>query len=511
MARFAETDGFEHDKVRADAWRYRDWVISALNRDLPYDRFVGFQLAGDELATDDPQAAIATAFCLSGPDMPDINSMDERKHNLLNEITSTVGAALLGLQLECAQCHDHKYDPISQGDFYRLRAVFAPAVHLVKNKSVSTLGEQPGELPASHLMVRGDWRRRGAQVQPAFPRIANPTGARLLPVPQGSSSGRRAALARWLTGPDHPLTARVMVNRLWQHHFGHGLSRTPSDFGQLGDEPLHLELVDWLASELVSQEWSLKQIHRLIVTSATYRQASRWDRESHPDSQAAAQWRRSLELDPGNFYFGRYPRRRLSGETIRDSMLVSAGLLNTATGGPGIRPPLPRELVQTLLRNQWQVSSREADHYRRSIYVFARRNLRYPIFEAFDRPDANASCPRRPESTTAPQSLLMLNSEFSLLMARNAAGRVLKTSEPVGTHIERAFRYVLGRKPTQPELAVLQEFIVSQSDRLRQEARSAAELALPLPCPTRSDPYRAAAFTDLCLALLNSNDFLYID
>ena len=176
LARFAETDGFEHDKVREQAWRYRDWVIQAFNEDLPYDRFIQLQLAGDEMSPGDPAAAIATAFCLSGPDMPDINSQEERRHNLLNELTSTVGSVFLGLQLECAQCHDHKFDPISQADFYRLRAIFSPAVHVQQNKSIASLDQQKKGPTASpdYLMVRGDWRRRGPEVMPAFPRIANP-------------------------------------------------------------------------------------------------------------------------------------------------------------------------------------------------------------------------------------------------------------------------------------------------------------------------------------------------
>ena len=173
LARFAETDGFEHDKIRAEAWRYRDWVIDALNADMPYDQFVRWQIAGDLVAAEDPQASIATAFCLSGPDMPDINSQDERTHVLLNEITSTVGAALLGLQFGCAQCHDHKYDAISQADFYRLRAFFAPADQALKNKSVTVLASH-GIDPPNHLMIRGDWRRQGPELKAAFPRIANP-------------------------------------------------------------------------------------------------------------------------------------------------------------------------------------------------------------------------------------------------------------------------------------------------------------------------------------------------
>jgi hypothetical protein len=368
LARFAETDGFEHDKVRGDAWKYRDWVINALNADLPYDRFVALQLAGDEFAPADAQARVATTFCLSGPDMPDINSQEERRQNVLNELTGTVGSVLLGLQIGCAQCHDHKYDPISQADFYRLRAVFEPAVQVKKNESLSTLHETSNNAPRSHLMIRGDWRRLGPEVQPDFPRVANTTGSEFVAAAAGGGTGRRAAFAEWISSPSNPLTARVIANRVWQYHFGEGLSRTPSDFGTIGDAPSHPQLLDWLATELSEHGWSLKHLHRVIVTSATYRQTI-----------GAGE---GVGRDPANHWLSRFPHRRLSGEAIRDAMFAASGSLSMARGGPGVMPPLPEELVKTLLKNQWNVSKRESDHYRRSIYLFARRNLRYPIFDA---------------------------------------------------------------------------------------------------------------------------------
>jgi len=514
LARFAETDGFEHDKVRKDAWKYRDWVIDALNSDLRYDRFVSLQLAGDEL----DNQSIATAFCLSGPDMPDMNSQEERRQIVLNEMTSTVGSVLLGLQVGCAQCHDHKYDPISQADFYRLRAVFEPAVAVKRDESLSVLGEQPGVVPASHLMIRGDWRRPGPEVFPDVPRIARIPSARFEPVRAEQTSGRRAALARWLTQPENPLTARVITNRIWQHHFGAGLSRTPSDFGIVGDEPSHPELLDWLATELIRRDWKMKQLHRLIVTSATYRQASRPASsqcraaadEPHDDDMEG--WTKAVERDPSNVGLSRFPRRRLSGEAIRDAMLAASGSLNTESGGPGVMPPLPAELVNTLLKGQWKVSPQQADHYRRSIYVFARRNLRYPIFDAFDRPDANASCARRSRSTTAPQSLLLLNSEFSLDAARRLAGAVLTEHEGLSNAaMSDAVRRAFCREPCQRELIALQCFVKEQTELLRSESRHSSDLALPLPCPDNIEPRKAAAFTDLCLALFNANEFLYLD
>lgn len=486
LARFAETDGFEHDHVRPNAWRYRDWVITAHNRDLPYDRFLQLQLAGDELAPGDEQARIATGFCLAGPDMPDVNDQLERRHNLLNEMAGTVGSVILGLQFGCAQCHDHKYDPLSQADFFRLRACFEPAVELKKDKSVEWLRET-GKVDAARLWIRGDHRRPGAELAPAMPRIAAWNEESFVSLISSVSaekqqaaktSFRRAAAAMWLTRPENPLTARVMVNRLWQQHFGRGLSITPSDFGTLGDSPSHPELLDYLASEFVARDWSLKDLRRQLVTSATYRQ-----RSQRGELDVAA-WNERVKIDPNNLLYSRYPRRRLNGEAIRDAMLSAAGLIDHSAGGPGVMPPLPPELTSTLLKNQWKTSQREADHYRRSVYIFARRNLRYPLFEAFDRPDANASCPTRIRSTTAPQALLMLNSSQVLQLAQRIADRLSRDDSPA-----ELIRIVFQREPTAAEAQRLEDFVSEQSATATREA----------------------AVTLAALALLNSSEFIYLD
>jgi hypothetical protein len=500
LARFAETDGFEHDAVRPQAWKYRDWVVDALNRDLPYDEFLRLQVAGDELLPEDEAAAIATGFVLCGPDMPDLNLQEERRHNVLNEMTSTIGSALLGLQIGCAQCHDHKYDPLSQADFYRLRAVFETA-ELFKHPTFGRVLQGAKDPPkASYLMVRGDFRRPGAQLEAAFPRIANPwqTAA----VGKDDEPGRRAALARWLTRPDHPLVTRVIVNRLWQYHFGRGLVRTPSDFGQMGETPSHPELLDWLATELPRRGWSLKEMHRLMVTSATYQQASRpqagdWTPEQ---TQAAREsWQRALEIDPANRLLARMNRLRLDGESIRDAMLLSAQRLSTRRGGPGVMPPLPTELLSTLLKKQWEESPDEEDHRRRSIYLFVRRNLRYPLFDVFDRPDTNASCPERNRSTTAPQALWQLNSEFSLAAARDLAAYLIsQAGQQPREQIALAYRRTLCRPATDEELKSAIEFLARQTQRL-------SELEEPTHDPARE------ALAHLCLALFNLNEFIYLD
>jgi hypothetical protein len=500
LARFAETDGFEHDKIRADAWKYRDWVIRAFNEDLPYDQFLADQLAADELHPGDAERAIATGFLLAGPDMPDINLQDERRHLKLNEMLSTVGTAFLGLTLGCAQCHDHKTDPISQADFYRMRAMFANTVSPKKDKPLGmVIREDSAEAPASHLMLRGSFRDSGPALEPGFVRVVNQNPkVTFEPAPLASSSGRRSALASWLTRPDHPLVTRVIVNWLWQQHFGRGLVETSHDFGRQGNPPSHPLLLDWLATELPARKWSLKAMHRLILTSDTYQRASR------PNSSA---WQAGMAADPENVLLWRGHRRRLEGEAIRDAMLAVAGRLSERRGGPGIRPPLPKEITGTLLRNQWKVSKNKADYDRRSIYLFARRNLNYPMFDVFDRPSADASCARRNRSTNAPQALTVLNSEFSLDMARAFAGRLLTSEDP----ITRGYRLALGRAPSEAEFRRASAFLKAQAESLRAAGRTPESLALPQPNRESDDTYAAAALVDLCLAIYNVSEFMYID
>ena len=506
LARYAETDGFEHDKTRKHAWKYRDWVIAALNRDLPYDEFVKRQLAADQLYPNDDRARQALGFLLNGPDMPDINLQSERRHAFLNEATGTVGSVFLGLQFGCAQCHDHKYDAISQRDFYRLRAFLDPYYRFTRFRTVALNGPR-GTQTVSHLMIRGDYRRKGETLQPAFPRIVAGNTKPDLRLPN-----RRASLANWITRSDHPLATRVIVNRIWQYHFGRGLSAATSDFGVMGDEPIHGRLLDWLATEFAGanrsvgrivnpsvkgesvrdgsngltirsttkrNSFSLKTLHRLIVTSATYRQASRLNSNA---PAAVAAWNKSLKSDPSNQLWSRMPRRRLSGEAIRDAMLAVSRSLSHRRGGPGVRPPLPREITVTLLKNQWPVTKDARDHRRRSVYLFVRRNLRYPIFAVFDKPDTNASCPRRNKSTTAPQSLLLLNSRFSLDTARRLADSIRRSAgDNHQRQIATLYRRTLGRPPTSAEAKLAAGFL------------------------------KHGDLTQLCLVQFNVNEFVYVD
>ena len=281
---------------------------------------------------------------------------------------------------------------------------------LPKARGIDETGPtRPADLSASPRRFHRQGPGDGARRFPPF-LATGESAAQARPRASARSSGRRSALADWLVRPDHPLTARVIVNRLWQHHFGRGLVATASDFGTMGDEPSHPELLDWLATELIARGWSLKAMHRLIVTSATYRQSSVADREV-------------VAADPDNLLFSRQNRQRLDGEAIRDALLSVSGSLNPAMKGPSVFPELPAELSKLSSKGAvWPVSPRLADRRRRSLYVFVRRNLRYPFFEVFDRPDTNASCPRRPVTTIAPQALSLLNSTLAREAAADARG-----------------------------------------------------------------------------------------
>jgi hypothetical protein len=446
LARFAETDGFEYDAERNRAWQYRDWVINALNNDLPFDEFVQKQIAGDLMGDE-----TATGFLLAAPDMPDLNNQSERRHVLLNDITTTVGSVGLGLTVGCAQCHDHPYDPISQADFYRLRAFFDNTVLPKERKplgpSVRVFTEG---VPASTVFVRGDFKRPGPAIQPAFPRLFG----------ESPPNADRATLAKWIASKDNVIFLRTMANRVWQQHFGQPLAAIPDDLGHQGEAPSNPTLLDWLAAELPRQNWSLKKLHKVIVMSKHYQQAA-------------------------------LPRKRLTGEMLRDALLTVSGQLNLKTGGPGVKLPLPKEISDTLLKKQHEVNPDATEHHRRSIYTFARRNLRHPLFELFDRPDAQMSCARRNESTTAPQALMLLNSEFAQAIAAKLATDLnARHGSEATALITEATLLCLSRQPTKQEKEVGPKFLQKQ---------------------TAITPNFQAALADYCLALLNSNEFVYVD
>ncbi len=473
LARFAETDGFEFDLERKEAWKYRDWVISALNKDMPFDDFVAMQIAGDELPGGE---AIATGFLLAGPDMPDTNFQEERMSLLLNGIASTVGSAFLGLTVGCAQCHDHPYDPISQADFYRLRACFDNLAPLKKDKQLPPKMVEASATPkVSRVNIRGDYTRPGPTILAGFPRISNPAEIQILPVESKASSGRRAALARWLTQPTNSLFLRSTANRIWQSHFSKPLVPSTNDFGIQGDKPTHPELLNWLAAQMPRHRWSLKAMHKLIVMSATYRQAPLLRAEEIPHAAA--------------LYAG-FSRHRITGEELRDAMLAVSGRLNLKTAGESVHLPLPPEVSTTLLTKQFRVTEDKSEHDRRSIYVFSRRNLRYPLFDVFDRPDALLSCGRRSQSTSAPQALMMLNSGFSQSIATTLAAKLVSVDSDQNRIINEAILNCFSRPPLETERTAGRAFLERQ---------------------TALTPTFIEAVSDYCLALLNASAFCWID
>jgi hypothetical protein len=308
----------------------------------------------------------------------------------------------------------------------------------------------------------------GDEVLPGFPVIlcADHRAAPAVIKKQTASSGRRTALANWITSPDNPLTARVLVNRLWQHHFGRGIVATANDFGVRGERPTHPELLDWLATEFVASGWSIKHMHKLMLLSATYQQAV----AANPQSRAK---------DPTNALFGRMNRFRLEGEIIRDALLAVSGRLHDKMGGPGVFPPIPDSATQGA--KGWKTSADPADHVCRSVYIFARRNLRFPFLEAFDLPDSNLSCPKRERSTTAPQALALLNAEDVVAAAKALAQRVTREKQNSADRIVLAYRLVLGRQPAEEEMRLSRQFL------------------------------ETSPLTELCRALFNVNEFVYLD
>ncbi len=587
LARYADSGGFEFDNPRPGAWRYRDWVVRSINEDMPYDRFVGLQLAADEIAPDDPAQLAALAFLRNGPEVGNQQNESIRMDEL-DDLVAATSSAFLGLTVACARCHDHKFDPIPTEDYYRLLAVFAPGkfagvtiaspaekeryraevatfdaelerlrapitaiergardrleaekraalpdrlrqalasgeitalsqdeqdllaerIKLTPVEIADSLTaveraardewsarvavaeagrpeplpevpgvvESPGRPKPTFVLVRGSVDRKGQQVRPGPPRAV---AGRLIDFDdraEGPSTGRRAALARWIADPANPLTARVMVSRIWQGHFGAALIPTPSDVGVMGFEPVVPELLDWLAAEFVERGWGRKAIHRLIVTSATYRQSSR----PRPEG---------LEADPDNSLLWRFPIRRLDAEMLRDGILFAAGTLDEARGGPGVYPAIDPSVVSTGNVPRWPLDAVDGPAtWRRSLYVFQMRSVPVPLLEVFDLPDSTQSCPERSRTTLPTQGLTLLNNPFVIGQARRLAERVAReVGDDPGRRVDRAFRLVTGRPPTEATAQAARRFLEG---------------------PAGSPEDRLA---DLAHVLLNSNAFLYID
>lgn len=575
LVRYAESDGYRVDDPRPNAWRYRDWVIAAANADLPFDEFVQAQLAGDELWPEDPvRARVATSYFRHG--IYEYNNRDARGQwqTILNDITDVTADVFLGVSLQCARCHDHKYDPLLQKDYFRLQAFFAPLVQRddlpvataaevaahesamaawrakagpalaaieeiearartrAERGAMSRLPEDVQELmkrPASgrtpleervvrlaFRQVEYEWARleshvkkedkeplaqlraqlaaiqrerpkplpgamtiselagpapevrmpKGECVEPGFLSVLDPGPAKFggAEVPAGTS-GRRTALARWMTSRGNPLVPRVISNRVWQQHFGTGLVASGNDFGLLGERPSHPELLDWLSQELVESGWSLKRLHRLIVTSAAYGQAG-----ARLGADGRAPDTRRLEG---------YPLRRLDAEQLRDSLLAVSGELRKAAGGPAADSRQPV----------------------RSVYTKVLRNTRDALLGVFDSPEQFCSTARRNMTTTPLQALHLMNSRFVEDRARAVASWVAEREATAGGRVELAYRRVLGRSPTAEEQGRAVEFLGRQAGMVGRELKPGME------------PYRPErrALADLCHVLLNSNEFLHVD
>ena len=344
--------------------------------------------------------------------------------------------------------------------------------------------------PATHRLNVGAWDAPLEEVKPGFLTIIDPNDPAITPAADGTSTGRRTALANWIASPSNPLTARVMVNRIWNYHFGQGIAPAPSDFGVMGGRPSHPELLDWLASEFVQSGWDVKKLHKLMVLSNTYRQDSAF-------SEVAA------KEDPKDKLLWRFPRERLEGEAIRDGALAVSGLLNEEMGGPSVYPELPEGAGKP--RGGWKVSAPE-ERNRRSVYIFVRRNARYPMLEAFDMPDTHEACGRRNQTITAPQAMSLLNGKTSLEWAQAFAGRVLQEAgtDP-NAAIDRAYRLAYGRRPDGFERDSVLTFFAKQSQLVADRTK----LALPAKMPEGYDRTQAAALVDFCQMLLNSNEFVY--
>jgi hypothetical protein len=562
VVRYADSNGYERDAEKPFVWRYRDYVINALNADKPFDRFIREQLAGDELPGSSAESVIATGFLRLGhwDDEPADPATD--RFDQLDDIVSTTAQAFLGLTLACARCHDHKFEPFTQREYYGMVAVFNPlerprngrteltlpagdrtqiAALAERDKKIAELKKQTNELdaaeierriaglrdatpdlpqayclqepsptpPLTHVLIRGSASRPGAEVPPLTPAVLvkhRPT----FPTASSRTSQRRLALAEWIASSDNPLTARVLVNRVWQQHFGHGLVRTPNDFGLMGEAPTHPELLDWLADWFVHEGgWSLKRLHRLILGSAAWRQAVNVEAlgnsnvEAFKRSSVQAERRRASPTrfnastlqrfndpgssDPDNRFLWHFTHRRLEVEAIRDSMLAVSGQLNPKMFGPAMKPRIPLAALEanTDKESIWKPSD-DIETSRRTIYAFIKRGLVVPMLEVLDLGDTVHSCPQRQVTTVAPQALSLFNGEFVNQQAGHFAARLEREAgkEPQ-KQIELAFRLALCRHPTKVEMATLLEFC-------------------------RERPGRAG-LEQACRVILNLNEFVYCE
>lgn len=455
LARYADTCGYERDQEKPGAWRYRDWVVRALNEDMLFGRFIREQLAGDELPDRSEETLVATGFLRLGTWNDEPNDPEEYKYERLEDLVQTTSVAFLGLTVKCARCHDHKFDPVPQVDYYRLAGAFWPGPIEPRDRELlggptrdelraDVLGwtDVRREPPPLFLMKKGDPARPLFPVEPGDLSFVASIDTEVMPTPADSrTTRRRSRLADWIADPRNPLPPRVFVNRLWQHHFGEGLVRSPDNFGFLGEKPTHPELLDCLASEFVRNGGRSKPLHRLILTSRAYRQSSLHPRQAEYATR-----------DPDNRLLWRADRRRLDAEALRDALLAASGELDLRMGGPGFRPDVSPEALEGLSRKSaaWQPSPK-SEQVRRSVYLYSQRSLLPPLMTTFDFGDAAEPCGRRPVSTVAPQALALLNGDFVQARSEALATRIAGDVTTAEERVSLAWRLALGRSPTAEE------------------------------------------------------------
>jgi hypothetical protein len=600
LVRYADSNGYERDGAKPSVWRYRDYVIQSFNADKPYDRFIQEQLAGDELSEANAETLIALGYFRLGPWDDEPADPAEDRYDQLDDMVSTTSQVFLGLTLGCARCHNHKFEPLSQLDYYRLTAVFnplerfqngrsdldapagspaelvalanrdrrigelnrqissvrdefkptwlnsgesqlsaearaaflaAPAVRTedqkklveqaaktleneitaalpagskariaVLNDEISQLRRETPDLvrayylhessgipPETHVLLRGKPGRPGITALPGFPTVLIAEQS-VFPEPDGRTSRRRLTLARWLTDAKNPLTARVIVNRVWQFHFGEGLVRTSSDFGIMGDPPSHPELLDYLASELIRHGWSLKWLHRQILSSATYRMSKEW-RDDYGTK------------DPENRLWWRFPYRRLEVEAIRDAMLSASGQLNRGMFGPAMHPFIPQEALagNSDPASIWPAYD-EVSASRRTVYAFVKRSLVVPMLEVLDLCDTTKSSARRQITSVAPQALTLFNGRFVIEQAEHFANRLEHEAGPeAAKQIDRAWQLALSRLPNDIERRTMTAYLAAETSRRTAESPATPEAA------------RRQALVQLCRVIFNLNEFAYPD
>jgi mono/diheme cytochrome c family protein len=483
VAHYADTHGYDKDKRRNNAWPYRDYVIAAFNRDLPYGQFIREQLAGDVLAPGDPSAVIATGFIAAGPwdfvghvELRE-GTIDKLKTRLLDrdDMVSSTMSTFVSLTVHCARCHDHKFDPIPQSDYYRLQAVFAgvdrgdrPSRQPALPPGSLVYAVRPHSPRPIAVLRRGEVDQPGDSVNPGtLACVPSLPGSFDLPDP-GDEGSRRVSLANWLSSPKNVLTWRSIANRLWHYHFGRGLVETPNDFGRNGAAPTHPEILDWLAARIRDHGQSLKVAHRLIVTSAAYRQAATDD----PSCGS---------IDADNRFLWRQNRRRLDAEAVRDSVLAASGMLDNRMGGPGFEPFAFKDDHSPIYDHSDPAKIDSPEVHRRTIYRFIVRSVPNPFMESLDCADPNLNTPVRSQTLTALQALALWNDLFMLRQSQALAYRLEQQSVDDQSRIANAIRLTLSRNPHRFELESL------------------------------SAHARKYGLASACRLLFNTNEFVFLD